>query len=160
MVIAEKEERAYYSQQEALREYPTRKYPRAVPDKKIKEDVRPKRKRKIFPMFLLIVIFSIACLTITRYVTINQNHQEIMELKRILEREKNRQLNLKVELAETRDLKIIERIAKEELGMDYPMEGQIQLVDLPEREPHVAVEVEGIQPLRKTVVEHIINLFN
>lgn len=163
MLVAEKQEQVYYPQQNlhtALPKGELREYPRAIPTQKPKSQARPKAKGKVLPIITLMVIFALACLTITRYAVINQNHQEIIELKNTLQQEKNRQQNLRVELAERGNLNRIEKVAKEDLGMDYPTKDQVQAVKLPDGGSDVAVEIQNVQPLKKTIFEYIVNMFN
>ena len=63
---------------------------------------------------------------------IAQNQQEILELERTLDKQHSVQEYLKLELAARGDLKRIEEYAKNELEMDYPDDGQILFVELPE----------------------------
>lgn len=163
MLVAEKQEQVYYPQQNlhtALPKGELREYPRTAPTQKTKSQVKPKSKGKVLPILLLMIIFSLACLTITRYAVISQNHQEIIDMKDTLQHEQNRQQNLRVELAERGNLNRIEKAAKEDLGMDYPTKDQVQAVKLPDGGSDVAVEIQNVQPLKKTIFEYIVNIFN
>lgn len=163
MLVAEKQRKSYDIHQELQTGLPKgepRKYPRAMPRERPRTKVKPRLKGKVFPIFVLMIMFSLSCLAITRYVIINQNHQEIMGLKDTLQKEENRQQNLRVDLAAQGNLDRIEKVAKEDLGMDYPTKDQVQAVELPGEDLNIAIEIENIQPLRQTIVEYIVNMFN
>lgn len=85
----------------------------------------------IMTIGLVLICFATACFTVFRYAQISENHEKILELENMLEKEYSRQENLKVELASCEDLKYIEFTATAELGMQYPEEGQVKYVDLP-----------------------------
>lgn len=159
MLVAEKQEQIYYPQQglqAALPKQRLREQPKAAP----KSRVRAKSSSKVMPIVILIVMFAISCLAIARYAIINQNHQDILDLEKTLKQEESRQQNLRVELARKGNLDRIEKVAKEDLGMDYPTKDQVQVVSLPDGDSDITVEIENVQSSRKTIFEHIINIFN
>jgi cell division protein FtsL len=93
---------------------------------------RAKPKNRVKPIITLLLVFSMACLVVVRYAKISENHQKILEMEANLKKSYSVQDALKVELAEGGDLNNIEKVAKENLGMNYPAKGQIQIVQLPD----------------------------
>ena len=110
---------------------------------------------------LVLICFATACFTVFRYAQISENHDKILELENILEKEYSRQENLKVELASCEDLKFIEFTATAELGMQYPEEGQVKYVDLPEPDVQVNHKVaDTSNQSTKSVLARLLGLSN
>lgn len=156
MLVAEKQH-SYYPQYERKEQDPTRKsqLPKRQNRGKTRVQPLPKAKGKVMPIVMLIVIFIFSCLTVGRYAIINQNHQHILELEKALQEEQNIQQNLRIELASCSDLNRIEEVAKEELGMDYPTKGQVQVISLPSDISGRTEENGDIQIAKKTIIERI-----
>jgi len=121
-------------------EYEELYYPPAIekkqsqPVSRPKKIVKPKVKagKRLLHLAVVMIGFGICAFTIARYAMIAQNQQEILELERTLDKQHSVQEYLKLELAARGDLKRIEEYAKNELEMDYPDDGQILFVELPE----------------------------
>ncbi len=166
MLVAERQQYSYYPQydqqhEKGRQEVPTQTVlPREQAREKTGEQVKPKTKGKIMPMLMLIGMFAFSCLVVGRYAIINQNHQNILKLENALEQEKSRQENLRVELAVCGDLNRIEKVAKEDLGMDYPTKDQVQVVSLFNDSPSEVEKTEHIQHSKKTIIERIIDMIN
>jgi cell division protein FtsL len=92
---------------------------------------------KAVTLAMVFICFATACFAVYRYALIAETHERILELEAALEREYVRQGNLKVELAGSEDLNSIEFAAAAELGMQYPEEGQVKYVVVPEPDKHV-----------------------
>ncbi len=124
MLVAEK--KYYYEEQ----------YPRVPSEVKPQPKSQPKPKigKKIKPILLVAIGFIMAFLIVARHATISENHHKILRLEKTLEQQITRNEFLKVELASCENLDDIETKAKDELGLDYPKQGQIQFVELPEEQ--------------------------
>ncbi|MGI6188956.1 MAG: hypothetical protein GX041_08755 [Clostridiales bacterium] len=93
---------------------------------------KPKPAGRIKPIFLVAIGFIIAFLVVSRHAAISENHNMIMKLEKTLEASLIRNEQLKLELAACEDLEYIVEVAKNELGMNYPHQAQIQYVELPD----------------------------
>lgn len=155
MLVAEKQQYSYYPQYESDGQEPKSRSHLPKRQQKTQIQTEPKAKNKVKPIVMLIVIFVFSCITVGRYALINQNHQNMLDLEKTLNHEKNRQQNLRVELATCGDLKRIEEVAREDLGMDYPTKDQVQVVSLPSDISDEANNKGDIQLAKKTVIEKI-----
>jgi cell division protein FtsL len=127
LLVAKKEER--YE-----RQLPQVQRQQALREVKPKADIKPKPKpvSRIKPIILVAIGFAMAFLVVSRHAIISENHNTIMKLEKTLEESLIRNEQLKVELAACEDLEYIAEVAKNELGMNYPHQAQIQYVELPD----------------------------
>lgn len=126
MLLAEKYK--YYEEMEA----PIIQPPVQSPQQRPAPQPQHNLASKVISILMVMICFSGACLVVARYARISENHQQILRLKASLEKAYIEQDNLRVDLAFKEDLKNIEGKAKVSLGMNYPAQGQVQYVNLPE----------------------------
>jgi cell division protein FtsL len=93
---------------------------------------KPRTLSKVVTLAMVFICFATACFAVFRYALIAESHARILELQSSLEKENVQQEKLKVELAGSEDLNNIEFAAAADLGMQYPEEGQVMYVDIPE----------------------------
>lgn len=129
------------------RQYQVEQLPKPQREVKPKPKAKPKAKlaTRIKPVILVALGFAMAFLVVSRYATIAETHQQILELEKRLDQALKQTELLKLELAASEDLKRVEEIAKNQLHMDYPDQTQIQYVELPE---------DGVEQTQAEVVKH------
>lgn len=100
--------------------------PRTAPVRKMKAKVSPLSPKSVFSFISFLVICSaLLMVVVLRYATINELEKEILLAKNSYETLYSENTTAKVHLQGSIDLKEIERIASEELGMVTPDQTQI-----------------------------------
>jgi len=112
---------------------------------KIVSKPKVKLRNKVMPVVTVLIGFALCSLIVARYTMIAQNHSNILQLKKELERELKKEERLKLELNFSGDLKRIEEYAKNHLNMGYPDESQVLYVELPQLEQYKANKNEDEQ---------------
>lgn len=108
-----------------------------------KKRVQPKQKKKVsaFAKAMLVIlvmfVFGMGCVVITRQNTIVKNGKEIATLKEQIRLEEKRTEDLKLALASATDINTIMQEASARLGMGYPDEGQIRAFAMPQPKANV-----------------------
>ena len=117
---------------------------------------------KVLTIGMVLICFAAACFAVFRYTLISENHDRILELEDALEKEYVQQDKMKVELAGSEDLNNIEFKATADLGMQYPEEGQVQYVELPEEPDKQAEHVDAGKASRpgKSIWNRLLGLSN
>ncbi len=82
-----------------------------------------------------IVVFSVTILYIFQCAVIAGNARDIHELQAQLKQEKRASDDLRLDIARNDNIHQIQRIARANLGMDYPVDTQLRTVSLPELPP-------------------------
>jgi len=127
---------------------------------KAKAKTKPKPSSRIKPIILVAVGFIIAFLVVSRHAVISENHQKIMKLEKTLEASLMRNEQLKLELAACEDLEHIADMAKNELGMSYPSQAQIQYVELPDDDINDSAETNIAQHHNTSIWDLIASLID
>lgn len=115
---------------------------------KVREVVVTRRGaiRKFKAVCALTLIFALCLFILFRYTQINEHNQKISKLKAELSHLGKVNSQLQVELDRQTDLKAIEQIAIQELGMQYPDKSQTVYVQLEKKDfTEVPEEVKGKQ---------------
>lgn len=128
----EERERYYAPEPARPRDYRavTRRYEsrrNAPPPRREKPRFRLKAKYVIAGILVFTAIFAV----LYRQMRIDGQILELHNMRSTLEDEQKRAEDLSLELALKLDIEKVQNVARDELGMDYPAQGQVKAVVLP-----------------------------
>jgi cell division protein FtsB len=100
------------------------------PKKQIKKKTRIKKYKKVKYITFTLIGFIIAITILVQYAELNIVNQEINLLEKELQELHMLNDSVEGELLASEDLKIIEKIAREELGMIEPTSEQMTIIEI------------------------------
>jgi cell division protein FtsL len=86
---------------------------------------------KLKAIFIVLVIFGLGLLILSRYALIMEMHSQALSMKQTLEENKKENEDLQIQLMTTNNIRDIERVAIKELGMVKPNSSNTVYISVP-----------------------------
>lgn len=123
MLVAEERQYDYLYQEPVTK-------PKSKPKRRTKSQNKMKRKKKVKYLTFTAIGFLMALFILFQYTQLSAVNQEILTLENQLEEVNKLSDSMEGEILVSEDLKKIEKIAKEELGMIEPSAKQMTTIEI------------------------------